>query len=93
MHDDAAVGHRADFDVGDESVVRSVAVSVAAVAGMEPTALPPLQRAVDTDALEALVRSAATSGTSLSVRFRFADHRVSVDAEGSIHVAEPDARG
>ena len=93
MPDELGSEHRARCDLGSgESVTTSVIVSVAAVSGAEPTALPPLQRTVDTDALEAVVGSAHEAETDLSVSFGYAGYRVSVETDGSIRICETTGR-
>lgn len=89
MPDELEREHRArcDLDAG-EPVTTSVIVSVAAVDGAEPTALPPLHRTIDTDALEAVVGSAHEADTALCVSFRYAGYRVSVETDGSILISE-----
>ena len=89
MRDDRGREHRTLFEPEHgESVVSSVVVSVAAVSGAEPTALPPLHGTLDTDALEALVGSAREADTPLTVTFGYAGYLVSVDADGSIRIGE-----
>lgn len=89
MADQLGPQHHARCDLGGgESVTTSVIVSVAAVAGAEPTALPPLQRTVDADALEAVVESAHEADTELTVSFGYAGYHVSVGGDGSIRIRE-----
>lgn len=89
MPDEVGREHRTRYDPeGGESVITSVIVSVAAVSGAKPTALPPLQRTLDTDALEAVVGSAREADTHLTVTFGYAGYRVSVDTDGSIRISE-----
>ena len=89
MADELEREHRArcDLDAG-EPVTTSVIVSVAAVDGAEPTALPPLHRTIDTDALEAVVCSAHEADTPLRVSFRYAGYRITVESDGSIAIGE-----
>lgn len=70
----------------DDSVATAVVSSVATVAGVEPTALPPLQRSLDVDALEAVLGS-AREGTATAT-FTYAGYRVTADSSGSIRVEE-----
>lgn len=89
MPDELGTEHRTRCDIGSgQPVTTSVIVSVAAVAGAEPTALPPLQRALDTDALEAVVRSAHEADTELTVSFEYAGYHVSIATDGSIRISE-----
>lgn len=69
-----------------EPVATAVVSSVAAVAGVEPTALPPLQRSLDVDALEAVLGS-AREGTATAT-FSYAGYRVTADSGGSVRVEE-----
>ena len=92
MAEEVAREHRGTFDLeGDDSVVTAVVISVAAVAGVEPNALPPLQETVDTDALERIVGSAATADTEMTVTFEYAGFQVAVDAAGTIRIGDPSA--
>lgn len=70
-----------DTDIGgDESVTSAVARAVSAVVGQEPRSLEPLERVVDTDALDALFEERLNGeprpGGRLS--FIYADCRVTV---------------
>lgn len=56
--------------------------AVSDATGIPATGLPPLQRSVDVDALEALVSGDASS--SLRVEFEYAGVVVSVDRDGVI---------
>ena len=90
MPEERGTEHRTLYEPEDgESVVSSVVVSVAAVSGAEPTALPPLQGTLDTDALEAVVGSARAADTRLTVTFGYAGYRISVDSDGAIRISEP----
>lgn len=89
MADELGTEHCARFDAEDgDSITTSVVVSVSAVSGVEPTALPPLQRTLDTDALEAVVGSAREADTELTVTFAYAGFHVTVDSGGSIRISE-----
>lgn len=59
----------------------AVPAAVGVVSDRDPTALPPLNRAVDPDAL-AVVLDAA----DVVVGFQYADHRVHVNSSGRIRV-------
>lgn len=90
MPDELASEHRFVPERGDESAVAtSVVVSVAAVAGVEPLSLPPLQQSIDTDALEAVVGVDRARGADVTVRFTYAGYRVTVEADGSVRIGEP----
>lgn len=88
MQEKLATEHRGIHEWGgDTSITTSVVSSVAAVAGVEPTALPPLQKSLDTDALEAILNSAREDGVSIA--FTYAGRRVTVDADGTIQIEDP----
>lgn len=63
-------------------VVRRVACET----GTDTAELPPLYDAIDPEALDAVVGSAATT----SVTFTYADYVVSVDADGTVSVDSED---
>lgn len=87
MPERLAAEHRGSHDGEDgTSVGTAVVSSVAAVAGVEPTALPPLHWSLDTDALDSIV--GAGRGDGVTVTFTYAGYRVSVDGEGSIRIRE-----
>ncbi|MGQ4556051.1 HalOD1 output domain-containing protein [Halobellus sp. GM3] len=83
----------ADHQFDWEEVPPSVAVVevVSAATNREPTSLPPLRDAVDTDALDALCagESAATSSTAVS--FTYAEHAVTVRGNGTVSIEPIDA--
>lgn len=62
---------------------------VAAARGTAPTELPTLADAIDTDALDSFVHSISTG----AVVFFYADHLVTVTAEGTVTVQPIDAPG
>lgn len=70
----------------DASIAASLVSSVAAVAGVEPTALPPLQETLDTDAMEAILGSPRDCGATIS--FTYAGYRVTAHSDGLIRVVE-----
>jgi hypothetical protein len=70
---------------GDVASVR-VVQRVARETGRDATELPPLYDAVDPEALDAVVESVATT----SVKFRYADHDVWIDADGTVSVGSWD---
>lgn len=89
MSDEPVAEHRGVHDVqNDASVATSVVVSVAAIVGVEPTALPPLQRSIDTDALEDVFASGREGAGDVTVRFSYAGCRVTVESDGSIRISE-----
>lgn len=71
--------YRARFDSDLSDPVEAIVRVVAAVAGTDPTDLPPLFESVDSNALDALVRSAA-DGDSLRVSFAYDGYDVTVAA-------------
>lgn len=89
MPDEWGEEHRTRCDLeSGQPVTTSVVVSVAAVSGAEPTSLPPLHRALDTDALEGVIGSAHAADTELTVSFGYAGYRVSVETDGMICISE-----
>lgn len=73
----------------DEETAPSVAVieAVAATTGLEPTEMPPLQRTVDVEALDDLLRSRPDSSVRLS--FEYAGMRVTVVGDGGVELSAP----
>lgn len=87
MSEQLATEHRGSHDrENGTSVTTSVVSSVAAVAGVEPSALPPLHRSLDTDALDSIV--GAPRDDAVTVAFTYAGYRVVVDGGGSIRIRE-----
>lgn len=62
----------------------AVVQAVAAAAETSPEELPPLTDVVDPDALDVLFSSTGTSG---SIRFRYAGYHVTVFSDGTVTVA------
>ncbi|HKJ58960.1 MAG TPA: HalOD1 output domain-containing protein [Halobacteriales archaeon] len=90
MPDKLATEYRRVPDPGEETdVTNAVVASVAAVAGVEPMALPPLQRSLDTDALAAIVGSDRDRDAGVTVRFTYAGYHVTVEGDGSVGIREP----
>jgi hypothetical protein len=79
---------------GDEPVTSAVVRPVSAVVGKEPRSLQPLERVVDTDALDALFEKRLNGeprpGGRLS--FVYAECRVTVDNGEYLTVSPLDAR-
>lgn len=73
------------YDWSDERPSAAVVETVAAAMGLEPTELQTLQRTVDADALDTLVREAG-SETTLRVDFRYAGTGVQIGADGTVSV-------
>lgn len=74
-----------------DSVSARVVATVAAERGVEPTDLPVLHDAVDTDALNALVASGRERGAACEVSFDYAGHEVTV-RDGTVELAAPNVR-
>lgn len=78
-----------------ESLATNVVETVAARRGVDPTTLPSLNDAVDTDALDALFaplfdgtpRVDDDSHPGGWVRFRYAGYQVTVTADGSVDLS------
>lgn len=74
---------------GDSSLTELVVCSVAAVTGVEPTAVDALSTRLDTDALEALFAGSNPSeGGALT--FHLNDCRVTVYSNGEVVIRPPD---
>ncbi|WP_436927549.1 HalOD1 output domain-containing protein [Halosimplex amylolyticum] len=69
-----------------DTVTCTIVQRVAATTGRSIYQLPPLYDAIDPDALEALVDSSDSGGTSLSIAFDYAGHRVTVSADGTVRI-------
>ncbi|SNZ03753.1 hypothetical protein SAMN06269185_0361 [Natronoarchaeum philippinense] len=66
-----------------DSVVLGIVHAVADADGADPTALPPLGEAVDTDALTTVLDSA---GRRCRITFRYFDYVVTVRGDGAVTV-------
>ncbi|MFC4988009.1 HalOD1 output domain-containing protein [Saliphagus infecundisoli] len=67
----------------DDSVAVDVVLLVAERTGVEPADLPPIEEAIDPDALDALFASARTGGTQRGyVEFTYYGHHVTVPLDG-----------
>lgn len=92
-YDPQADAYYAQFDPAERSANAAVVESVAAVKRADPLDFDPLYRAVDTDALDALVRDAgAKASPGLSVSFRYEGTDVTVRGDGTVVVAPDDDR-
>jgi len=78
-----------DRDATDPSL--AVVASLAAVLDVGPADLPPLYDAVDTDALDALVRDRNGAEPAVSVGFSVDDHAITVTGDGTVTVDPPRA--
>ncbi|MCU4740526.1 hypothetical protein OB955_01105 [Halobacteria archaeon AArc-m2/3/4] len=75
----------------DEPVIIQIVQQVAARKNVDPMALhPPLHDVIDTDALEALFRSAdRDEGVStVTLEFVYQGYAVRVDSSGDVHVSD-----
>ena len=85
--DDGATRARYDWSsaVPSTAVVETVAVAV----DQEPTSLEPLHECVDSDALDALVRSrnSPADADTTTVSFVYADRQVTVRGSGEVIVS------
>jgi len=89
MSEELAREFRRIPDPGEETdVTTAVVTSVAAVAGVDPVALPPLQGTLDTDALEAIVGSGADPAAGVTVRFTYAGYGITVESDGAVGISE-----
>lgn len=76
---------------GGNAIVTSLIESIASVHDVEPTALPPLQETLDTDALVALLDS--TGADDPTIEFVYAGCRVTVGGGGLIQIRNLAGRG
>jgi hypothetical protein len=67
-----------------DDLVISIVEAVAETSDADPLTLPPLQRAVDTEALAALVESDGL----WDLTFSYHDHVVTIDGDGHIEIAQ-----
>lgn len=80
----------------DEPVIIQIVEQVAAQKGVDPLALhPPLHDVIDTDALEALFRSAKRGDvpSTVTLEFVYQGYTVRVDSGGHVHVSESSGIG
>jgi len=83
--------YHARFDQAIIEASMAVVAALSDVMGVDPTAMEPLGRVVDTDALDALVDDGGTS--DLSVTFTVGWYEVRVSTDGLITVAERNRPG
>lgn len=76
------------FDWSNTQPSTAVVETVTEAQGQEPTSTEPLYRAIDTDALDDLMRS---GDGDVRVEFAFEGHRVTVEDDGTV-IARPDLR-
>lgn len=75
----------------DEPVIIQIVQQVAAREDVDPMALhPPLHDVIDTDALEALFRSAKRDQavSTVTLEFVYQGYAVRVDSSGDVHVSD-----
>lgn len=83
---DGTVRGQYDWSMTEPST--AVIETVAEARNRDPTELEPLYEAVDSDALDALVRSdgRSTAAGAVTVSFEFGDQQVTVDSSGDVVV-------
>lgn len=74
------------YDWSIEIPSEAVVETVAAASGQEPTALEPLYRAIDPDALDAVFRRVEDADRLIRVSFDFNAHLVTVQSDGTVVV-------
>lgn len=82
--------HSTDHQLAaDTSYSQGVVEVMARAHGIDPIDLPPLNHAIDPEALDAMLTSLAHNPASDggSVVFAYHDHTVTVDASGHVHLA------
>lgn len=75
---------------GDASLTELVVCSVAAVAGVEPTAVDSIADRLDTDALESLFAGSRPRDGTGSLAFSLNDCRITVYSDGEVVIRPPD---
>lgn len=72
-----------EHSVEDDSVAVDVVLLIAEQTGVEPADLPPIEEAIDPDALDTLFSSARTDGSRRGyVEFTYHGHHVTVPLDG-----------
>lgn len=74
------------FDFSEQSPVHAVVTAVAAREDADPCDLPPLERAIDTDALENLLTSSGRRSGDRRVTFAYCGYAVTVRSSGNVTV-------
>lgn len=77
---------REEYDWSSTEPSTAVVEVVATASNCAPTATEPLYDAIDPDALDALVGSAETRPTDVTVEFAFAGYNVTVSSDDSVMV-------
>jgi hypothetical protein len=71
----------------------AVVATLSKLTGRCPTDLRPLHEAVDTDALDEVLRNAGDSNGDLSITFSILGHTITVKAPDRITITEPSGSG
>jgi thiamine pyrophosphokinase len=79
--------HRFEYDQETTDASLAVVAVLSEVLDVDPIALDPLQKTVDTDALDTLVAAGRQTDDVLSVSFTAADQMVTVHNDGTVVVA------
>lgn len=74
------------FDFSEQSPVHAVVTAVAAREDADPCDLPPLERVVDTDALETLLTTSGGRSAVRRVTFTYCGYAVTVRSSGTVTV-------
>lgn len=75
------------FDPTSDDVVEVVVRAVAVIQNVEPTELPPLENAVDPDALSAIFGSdSEASTTDVQVTFVYEGLEITVNSDGNVYL-------
>lgn len=77
---------REEYDWSSTEPSTAVVEVVASASNCAPTATEPLYDAIDPDALDALVGSAETRPTDVTVEFAFAGYAVTVSSDDSVQI-------
>lgn len=82
-----------EFETGSRPVSEAIVSAVSHASDRDPLELPPLQRTIDTDALDSMFSRAAVDRSRClgELTFEYAGHRVTVRSHGTVEV-EPAVR-
>lgn len=80
--------YRFEYDTAETRPSMAVVAGLSRVLDLEPTAFEPLQRTVDTDALDTLLESADSD--TLQITFQVPEHTVVISGDGVVTVAPAD---
>lgn len=81
--------YRARYDRDAISASMAVVASLSDVMDTDPAELEPLNRSVDTGALDELVRARDTTNGDISVTFRVEEHAITVYSYGVVAIHPP----